>query len=121
MLIYDGGERGFPPSFQALVDELNATPKQFECPIAKSAPGNLNADYVYIAGQSSRSDPGNVLIYERRGNHPPDDIANVLFVDGHVEMVRGYANVLKLVRETEARLAVTSGPASDGETSRGDP
>ncbi len=115
----DGDER-FPPDFRTLVYTDTCTPSQFLCRSAKNSTGGLDACYVYVSGQTTKSDPRNVLVYEKRGHHG-NDVANVLFVDGHAEFIKGYANVLKLVRETEARLAPTSGPAPIGEKPRGAP
>ncbi len=97
-------EGPFPPDFETLIQTHWAGPKQFLCPEAdKKYLGDLHASYVYIAGQSIHSDPGNVLIYEKPGNH--DEGGNVLFVDGHVLYQRPHSLVTELVGQTRQRLA----------------
>ncbi len=94
----------FPDDVKSLIDGLNATTKQFHCPSSGADPDDIRACYEYIPGQSPLDDPTNVLMYEKEGAHQREG-ANVLFVDTHVEFVKPYAKVTRLVRETKQRLA----------------
>src|SRR5262249_16615952 len=116
MQIYAQDDDEFPPNLQALINNLNSTPKQFVCPQSNTPVGHVNACYIYIPGQTGHSNRRNGMIYEKRGNHS-DDLANVLFVDGHVESIRPYLTVLKLVSETRARMA----EADDGKGAGSEP
>ncbi len=118
MHIYAARSDGqFPTDFRALIESGQCRVTDFQCPSAASPSSDADSCYVYVPGQTTRSDYRNVLVYEKRGHHR-DDFANVVFLDGHAESIKGYDNVLKLVRETEGRLAVTSAPTTVGETSR---
>lgn len=52
-------------------------------------------------------DPTNVLMYEKEGAHQNEG-ANVLFVDAHVEFIKPYGKVKRLVQETKQRLKTKS-------------
>ena len=76
----------FPESLEEL-SELGYLPAEeiLQCPARKDrAPGEI--DYVYVKGLSPGSRPNEPVAFDRRGNHR--DGRNVLFVDGHVEILR---------------------------------
>ena len=105
MYIYAQDDDRFPPNFQALLDAGNVTEKMFMCPSSAAALGDgPDACYILIPGQSTWSDPRNVLVYEKRDNHPDEEGGNVLFFDGHVEFISPYSRVERLVAETKERL-----------------
>lgn len=104
MYIYANDNRDrFPPDFKTLLDENSVTEKQFVCPSSDEAPGDLNACYEYIPGQTSNSHFQNVVMYEKQGCHQNEG-GNVLFLDGHVEFVKPYSRVEELVKQTRERL-----------------
>lgn len=103
MYALNHGDR-FPPDFQALVKDENVTAAHFRCPSADVPEGDLNACYVYVAGQSTSDDPTGVLIYEKKRCHG-DEGGNVLFVDGHVEFIKPYSRIKGLVDATKERIA----------------
>lgn len=104
MYIHAQDDAFFPKNFQILIDEENTTPKMFVCPSSTCEVGDLECCYVYIPGFGTVDDPRNVLIYEKEGAHQGEG-CNVLFQDCHVEFVKPYSRVEKLVKETKARLA----------------
>jgi prepilin-type processing-associated H-X9-DG protein len=68
----------FPASLEELVERGQVTANALRSP--GRPPGA--ASYVYVAGQTSASQGGNVLVYERpRG----DGRVTICFLDGHVE------------------------------------
>lgn len=97
----------FPDDVKTLIDELNAIQKQFHCPSSGADPEDIRACYEYIPGQSTLDDPTNVLMYEKEGAHQNEG-ANVLFVDAHVEFIKPYGKVKRLVQETKQRLKTKS-------------
>ncbi len=101
--VYEQRFGAYPWEFDDLVRAGIATPKDFCCPMAVFSIGDVDRCFVYIPGQSSASDPRNVLAYERRGHHEQFG-TNVLFADMHAENVKGYDKVMKLVAETDGRL-----------------
>ncbi len=94
----------FPPDFKTLIKENNTTPKQFVCPSSDAQLGDLDACYAYIPGQTTYDDPTNVLVYEKPGCHQNEG-GNVLFQDSHVEFIKPYEKIERLVKETKERLA----------------
>ncbi|MCP4590715.1 MAG: hypothetical protein GY842_08220 [bacterium] len=87
----------FPPDLQTLVGEGHLLPKQLVSPLD---PSEADCSYVYIAGQTMKSAPNNVLAYE------PDYDGmggNVLFVDGHTEWVRPPRHQ-QVIEETHKRI-----------------
>lgn len=108
MYIHANGDSDhFPDDVKTLIDELNATTKQFHCPSSGADADDIRACYEYIPGQSPLDDPTNVLMYEKEGAHQNEG-ANVLFVDAHVEFVKPYGKVKRLVQETKQRLKTKS-------------
>lgn len=113
---------GFPESLQLLIDEGMATQGMLESPrdpqaqmspeqreklgelgyIRPNAPTETGAysSYIYISGQSEKSDSHNVLAYERIIG---DEGTDVLFVDGHVEWMK-LAPFKQALLETYQRL-----------------
>ena len=87
MYIHAQDDGRFPSSFQVLLDENNITPKQLICPSTSHVPGDpVDSCYVIVPGQTTYSDPHNVLVYERPENHGGKGV-NVLYQDGHVEFI----------------------------------
>ncbi|MFH0981935.1 MAG: H-X9-DG-CTERM domain-containing protein [Planctomycetota bacterium] len=90
----------FPPDLETLVAEGSVTHKMLVSPRDGRDPPPGNCSYVYLAGQTLKSDPRNVLAYE------PDfegEGGNVLFVDGHVEWIKP-PRFQQMIDETRARL-----------------
>ncbi len=111
MHLYAGNDGRFPAEMQALINSGECDAALFKCPNVEVVGDDVNSCYVYIPRQTTRSDPRNVLVYEKQGHHP-NDVAYALFVDGHAESIKGYENVLKLVRETEGRLGAAQSKTS---------
>jgi len=88
----------YPESLDELLKGGTITAKQLHSP---RDPGPENVvSYVYIAGQTTATDPRNVLAYERaQGN----ERINVLFIDLHVQWMKLDA-FRAAVRETYERL-----------------
>ena len=107
MYIYaqDDDEFNFPPDLETLLSQGAVTEKQFVCPSSNAVVGELDACYVYIAGQTEESDPTNVVMYEKEDCHEAEG-ANVLFQDGQVQFIKPYSRVEELVQETRDRLAM---------------
>ena len=113
MRIYaNGWNQDFPPDFDVLVSSGAVTVEQFCCPSSGAIPGDVNACYLYIEGQTTLDDPRNVLVYEKSGNHA-DQGGNVLFLDGSVEFIRPYSRVEELVAQTKRRIAEARRKAED--------
>ena len=94
----------FPPDLQTLVDDGSVSRKALISPRDPSlspdraSPGDCS--YVYIAGQTMKSNPKNVLAYE------PDfdgEGGSVLFVDGHGEWIKP-PRYQQVIDETRKRL-----------------
>ncbi|MCH8005308.1 MAG: hypothetical protein IH888_03650, partial [Planctomycetes bacterium] len=66
---------------------------------AGSAP--IAVSYVYLAGQTTGSDAGNSVAYERIYD---DEGTVVLFVDGHVEFMKPIETFKKALLDTYIRL-----------------
>ncbi len=79
----DNGDK-LPPDLQALVKEVELSPKSLE---SKRKPKDFNGpSYIYIPGQTVSMYPGNIVAYEN-----PEfctDGVNVLFLDSHVEFMK---------------------------------
>ena len=87
----------FPPDLETLADDGNVARKQLISPRDPS-PGRCS--YVYISGQTLKSNPRNVLAHE------PDydgEGGNVLFVNGHVEWIKP-PRYRQVIDETYERL-----------------
>ncbi len=117
-----GGQ--YPPDVEALLTSGLAQPTMFACPSGspdvdytapqyKYTPGQpippklkevMHSCYQYIPGQTSNTNPGNVLMYEKKECHSGEG-GNVLFGDDHVEWITPYSKVEQLVKKTQARLA----------------
>jgi hypothetical protein len=90
-----GGQ--FPASLQVLVDDGLIPEQLLHSP--RGPTGEVS--YVYIAGQSDKSDPRNVLAYERVFDKAGK--TNVLFMDGYVEYMR-FDEFKKVLADTYKRL-----------------
>lgn len=75
-----GGD--FPPSLKTLVTDLMAIPPDFVAPLDRNPPPQ--GSYLYVPGQSLKSNPNNILIYERAEIHEKKG-ANVVQVDKSVK------------------------------------
>ncbi len=84
MLIYANDyDDEFPPNLEELAEKMDLSPKMFE---NKRKPANFNGPtYIYITGQTTSHDPGNILAYENP-EYCSDGI-NVLYLDSHVDFV----------------------------------
>jgi hypothetical protein len=98
---YDGP---FPPNLKMLVESGDLTFKQVHCPADRGAENDETPSYIYIAGQSEKDNPRNVLAYEKLENHGGKG-ANVLFRDGSVLFIESQAELDKHLAETEKRMA----------------
>ncbi len=74
----------FPPNLEALVQEVELSPKSLE---SKLKPKDFDGpSYIYIAGQTMMMSPANIVVYEN-----PEfcqEGVNVLFLDSHVEFMK---------------------------------
>jgi hypothetical protein len=68
----------FPPDLQALVDK-----GLIQAQVLRSPRGGTSPRYLYVAGQTTRTDMRNVLAYEDPAQ--AQDRVSALFPDGHVE------------------------------------
>jgi len=74
----------FPPNLQELVEKVDLSPKILDAP---QKPKSFDGpSYIYIAGQNTSMNPGNIIVYEnpafcREG-------VNVLFIDCHVQWMK---------------------------------
>ena len=89
----------FPPNLQELVEKDYIAPKNLESP--RKPRGFDGPSYIYIAGQSTSSEPGNILVYENPAFCT--DKINVLFMDSHVEVMKP-DKFLRKLEETYKRL-----------------
>lgn len=76
ILQFDPAGDGLPESLQEMVRKVGTSPAQFRC-------SQTRQDFVYIAGQSRKSPPTNVLIYEEKAHR--DGKACLLRVSGQVQ------------------------------------
>ncbi|MHC4356267.1 MAG: hypothetical protein ACYS0H_26485, partial [Planctomycetota bacterium] len=89
----------FPPNLQGLVDKAELPPEMLE---SKRKPKNFDGpSYIYVPGQNTSMDPGNIVAYENPGFG--SDGVNVLFLDSHVEWMKP-DNFLRELEETYERL-----------------
>jgi prepilin-type processing-associated H-X9-DG protein len=89
----------YPPNFELLIKEADLNPKSL---VSSQKPKNFKGpSYIYISGQTTKSDPGNILVYENPAYQ--FDSTNVLFVDGHVERVK-CKKFIKDIKGTYKRL-----------------
>ncbi len=94
-LIYasDYGDK-LPPNLEELIEKCDVSPKSLE---SKSKPKDFDGpSFIYIAGQTTPMDPGNIVAYENPAFL--SEGTNVLFMDGHVEWMKPDA----FLRELEA-------------------
>jgi prepilin-type processing-associated H-X9-DG protein len=85
----------YPPDFDALVEDKDATPANFVSSLSGRAPPKVvdkkligEVDYIYVQGVGSDAPSDLVLAYERPENHNGEG-TNVLYADlhvGHVDM-----------------------------------
>jgi len=95
----DDPDGRFPPNLQKLVELDYITAKQLESPLKPR--GFDGPSYIYVAGQSSAMNPGNIVVYENPAFC--SDKINVLFNDGHVDRMEP-AEFLRKLEETYKRL-----------------
>jgi general secretion pathway protein G len=106
ILLYSLEHKGnFPPDLGALVAEGHADLSSVVCPASdgnlpagweKMGPKekgqwvNAHTDYVYVGAKRNQATAGRdvVLVYERDDNGHPNGLMNVLFGDGHVELLK---------------------------------
>ena len=100
MLIYaNDHEDEYPPNLLTLAKESKLDPKVFE---SQRKPANFDGpSFIYIAGQTTSSDPRNILVYENTA-FCTNDIA-VLFVDSH-SVLMTKSDFLKSFEATYTRL-----------------
>jgi len=84
MYANDNEQGRFPPTLEKLIELDYVSAKQFES--RRKPKGFSGPTYIYVVGQTSAMNPGNVLIYEnpaycREG-------VNAGFVDAHVEFLK---------------------------------
>jgi prepilin-type processing-associated H-X9-DG protein len=121
-MLYAVSNRGFlPPTLDELATSGILGPAAFTCPACAGDPtkpvassgayGNYN--YVYLGAgrlaQTLRPPQSTPLVYELPTNHLDPGI-NVLFADGHVELVRGPA-AQALLAQANAATQPASAPA----------
>ncbi|NLF30418.1 MAG: hypothetical protein GX591_05970 [Planctomycetes bacterium] len=81
----------FPPDLTALVDEFHVDEKQLVCPVK----GSVGIHYFYVPRPTPRPGAGvdphqsrTVLACDFKDNHAAGPLGrNVLFLDGHVDML----------------------------------
>ncbi|GAH43191.1 unnamed protein product, partial [marine sediment metagenome] len=74
----------FPPNLQELIEKVDLSPKTLESP--RKPKGFDGPSYIYIAGQSLRMPPGNIVAYENPAFC--SDKIGVLFLDTHVQAMK---------------------------------
>jgi prepilin-type processing-associated H-X9-DG protein len=84
----------FPPNLEDLIEKTNLSPKSLES--ALKPKGFDGPSYIYIAGQTTAMEPGNVVAYDNPAFM--SEGVNVLFMDGHVQWMKLEA----FLRELEA-------------------
>ncbi len=103
MMNYVAQKGAFPLDFQTLIDSGLAKKRLFHCPASDARVGDLSACYVYIPVEGTSKDPGNVLVYERPECHDAKG-GHVLFVNGRVEFLQPYSQVVELVGQTRQQV-----------------
>jgi prepilin-type processing-associated H-X9-DG protein len=100
MLIYaDRNEDYFPPTLQDFSKVGGLDPKVFE---SKRKPADfVGPTYIYITGQTTSYDPGNILVYENPAYC--SDGVNVLYLDSHVKFLKK-EDFLKELKATYQRV-----------------
>lgn len=78
----------FPPELGNLYPGYVKEEKIFDCPASKLIGTAAKSDYEYVPGLSEASQPAEVIIYDRDGNHGSLG-RNIVRVNGSVEWVRG--------------------------------
>lgn len=73
------------------------SPKTFVCPSTRDVPGGCS--YVYVPGYGCKSDPNQIVLYERPENHHGDG-GNVLYKDGRAVFWKSpqYQELIKAIR-----------------------
>ncbi|MCG8696728.1 MAG: DUF3352 domain-containing protein, partial [Bacteroidales bacterium] len=90
-----------PLNLQVLVEEEYLDARFLESKLCEEAPG---PDYIYIPKQRISDDLQNVVAYENPDKlKRPDEGCNILFLDSHVEFVKGNG-LEQLLEETYERL-----------------
>jgi prepilin-type processing-associated H-X9-DG protein len=88
-----------PPNLEELIEKCDLSPKTLESPLKPK--GFDGPSYIYIAGQTTSMEPGNIVAYEN-----PEfctEGVNVLFMDCHVSWVKR-DEFLHQLEETYKRL-----------------
>lgn len=76
----------FPPDLGSLYPGYVREEKVFDCPASEFIGTAAESDYKYVPGLSELSDPMEVVIYDRDGNH--NNLGrNIVRVNGSVEWV----------------------------------
>ncbi|HML76129.1 MAG TPA: hypothetical protein PKB02_16685, partial [Anaerohalosphaeraceae bacterium] len=102
----DDNDDKFPPNLEAAKEYLG-TDKVLESP--RKPKDFTGPSYIYIPGQTTKSPIGNILAYEAP-ECSRDGKINVLFLDGHVEIM-SLADFHKKLDETNANLGRTGNDA----------
>jgi hypothetical protein len=95
----DDPEGRFPPNLEILIEMDYCSAKQLESP--SKPKGFEGPSYIYIAGQTAATYPGNILVYENPAYCYEG--VNVVHVDTHVQWLR-QAEFMKALKETYERL-----------------
>ena len=80
-------DENFPPDLGSLYPKYIKEEKVFDCPASNMVGTSEKSDYEYVAGLSEASQPTDVIIYDRDGNHGNFG-RNLVRVNGAVEWVR---------------------------------
>jgi len=73
-----------PPNLEVLIEKAELSPKYLESP--RKPKGFDGPSYIYIAGQTTANEPGNIVAYENPAFS--SEGLNVLFMDCHVEWMK---------------------------------
>jgi hypothetical protein len=95
----DDPEGRFPPNLEILIEMDYCSAKQLESP--SKPKGFEGPSYIYIAGQTAATYPGNILVYENPAYCYEG--VNVVYLDTHVQWLR-QAEFMKALKETYERL-----------------
>jgi prepilin-type processing-associated H-X9-DG protein len=89
----------FPPNLQVLVEKYDLSPENLKSSLKPE--GFDGPSYIYVEGQNTKMEPGNVLVYENPAFC--SDKINVLFLDAHVVIIKP-AEFLQELQATYKRL-----------------
>ena len=74
----------FPPNLQVLVEKYDLSPEDLKSPLKPE--GFDGPSYIYVEGQNTKMEPGNILVYENPAFCT--DMINVFLLDSHVQVMR---------------------------------